>query len=575
MEVTPRIQNIISDFQEKLQTVEQNYYANKGFIDMFLYPSRDSIEKQIQDIDTALQELKEVDTEEYHNLMNKREELLLQQESFSEEIQREEAKYNLSLEEVNKRIKEEQEKIKCEFIKTLTDELQDIETQMTDKTISTESQMNQEAWEDLKNAKALCEIYLKELKEKDESIEISEENQNSENLSQQEEQKKSEDSSDYTIIDDMNNTSTTFHLEGDYIEDSDFKIIDDMEEFSKEPKEIQESKIPYSQKNSLEPLSYEIIDDMANATIPKRSQNRNVEDSDFEIIDDMEQSYQDGENNPNKEIQIHIEEKNGIIHYSDNEGNSIELSISSINGKNKTTGRANVNKICKELTGNAIKATYLSSKIHPAIIEILNRTKNNKIIWDYIESIYEKKPLPFNLQHSLIGLTSIEKWIKQKFTRPEEKSGAQIVGKLWDKDNLLSEHSQQTTRFNNIPEQAKPSAAKPVIEQESIQTQTSQEVRTAFIPRADGKNKEIAEKFKNDGQPKRSIEELINALDVSLGSKMEIAGYVNRFGEAEARERYKKQFAEAEAKLSMKEFVEETRRKKLDSLIHPPKGMDK
>ncbi len=440
MDKTAIIGNMIFDFNKKLASVKSTCSPNKDYIDTFLYPCIDGINKQIQEIDIILQKSGEIHTENYDNLIARRKNLLTQQESFLEDIQKEEAKLHLSPEELDKIIKEQQEKIKCEFIQTLTDELKNIETQITDK--NCKSKMDEEQWEDLINAKALCEIKLDELKENNSTLELPNEIQNPENPPQQKEPEEFE-----------NPVSST---------------------------KANESVTPSSQENFSNPPDYEITDDM-NGTITRihstPQNNRKSENSDYEIIDDMEQARKSEEDTQEKEsigkdINIYISEKNGFVQYTDKEGKKLELSISSIKEeKPNTYKRIPINKMCKKVAGNRLQGAYLSHKISPILIKILDSTGNNQMIYDYIESIHNHQPLPFNLYHDLSGLTEIEKWKLQRFTKSEEKCGAEII-----KDSevkLLFEQKPEKTKKRN----------------------------TDFIPKVDGNHEEIAKKHNEQKRP--------------------------------------------------------------------------
>lgn len=432
---------------------------------------------------------------------------------------------------------------KSKLIQMLEEELTNIKIALK------EQQISQEESEDLRNARALCEINLRELKGKDESLPLSEdkEDKSLETSSQQtistteissnEEKSLGENTLEYTINDDMDGFSIPVYLTPQN-KKSEFKIIDDMEQFPEEEnhnervKEIEATdkfQTPSSQESFSNPLDYDITDDMYKTittihySTPQNS--KKSENSDFEIIDDMEQARKSEEDTQQKEsidkdIDIYISEKNGFVQYTDKEGKKLELSISSIKEeKPNTYKRISINKMCKKIAGNKIQGAYLSHKINPILIKILDGTGNNQMIYDYIESIHNHQPLPFNLHHDLSGLTEIEKWKLQRFTKSEEKSRAEII-----KDSEVKLLFEQKHKKRN----------------------------TDFIPKEDGNQKEIAENYKN--KQKRPIEDLLNALDASPSCKMAIADYIIKFGEEEARKRYKKQFAEAEAKLSIRDF---------------------
>ena len=56
---------------------------------------------------------------------------------------------------------------------------------------------------------------------------------------------------------------------------------------------------------------------------------------------------------------------------------------------------------------------------------------------DYITSIYQKKELPFELTHNLDGIGILDKIKLNKFAKSEEKLGAKVIGRLFDKNKAL------------------------------------------------------------------------------------------------------------------------------------------
>lgn len=435
---------------------------------------------------------------------------------------------------------------KSKLIQMLEEELTNIKTALK------EQQISQEECEDLTNARALCEINLRELKGKDESLPFSEDKEDksleissqqtisTSEISSNEKKSLEKNALEYTINDDMNGFSIPVYSTPQN-KKSKFKIIDDMEQFPEEENQIEKVKeieatnefqTPFSQESFSNPPDYDIFDDIEKRiikTIHLTPQNsRKSENSDFEIIDDIKEALKSEEDTQEKEsisknINIYISEKNGFVQYTDKEGKKLELSISSIKEeKPNTYKRIPIHKICKKIAGNRIQGAYLSHKINPILIKILDSTGNNQMIYDYIESIHNHQPLPVNLYHDLSGLTEIEKWKLQRYTKSEEKCRAEII---------------------------KDSEMKLLFEQKSKKTKRN----TDFIQKVDGNQEEIA---RNYNEQKRPIEDLLNALDASPSCKMAIADYISKFGEEKARIRYKKQFAQAEAKLSIQGFID-------------------
>lgn len=315
---------------------------------------------------------------------------------------------------------------------------------------------------------------------------------------------------------------------------------------------------------------------------------KRVQDLGDKIIDDMAQDYKNIDFIPepidekyvekqnidynkieknNKDISILISEAEGIVEYIDNQGKQLKLPLTTILDEKKASyKRIGINKMCREVAGGRIRGALLRRKVNPEIVKILDSTGNNEMLKDYIKNISDKKEFSFNLTHDLTNLTRVQKWMMQRYTRAEEKCGAKIIGKLWDKNKALPESSKQENKEDKILKEAREEISGRVNEILNRREQSKSNSRNKFVQglQAEGKNEEVAEKFRDsDKKNERPIDELINALDVSESSKFHIADYTNQFGEEAARKRFEKTFAQAKAKLDMRDFVEKSKEENL------------
>lgn len=135
----------------------------------------------------------------------------------------------------------------------------------------------------------------------------------------------------------------------------------------------------------------------------------------------------------NKITYIGIYEKEGKIFYQDAQGNKENISIAEVfENKKSQFKRLDIKNICKEIAGGRLKGALLGRKVNPEIVSVLQHDPEQ--LKDYITSIYQKKELPFELTHHLRGIGILDKIRMNRFARTEEKLGAKVIGKLFDKN---------------------------------------------------------------------------------------------------------------------------------------------
>lgn len=270
----------------------------------------------------------------------------------------------------------------------------------------------------------------------------------------------------------------------------------------------------------------------------------------------------EGNSNENN-ISIFISENDKIIKCKDKNG-SINIPIEEIEDeKSDMYKRLDIGKKCrkiiKETTGKRRLGLMLKRKVNPEIIRALDSTGNRDLIEKYIESVYNKSEFPFELKHDLSGLNIREKFKLRKYTKTEEKCGAEILGKIWNKNKALSEGKQNV---NELEQESKDEIAASV--RKIIAKEKEEKENASFVQKVDGKNAEIAEKYNEDNKTQNEYEnmplaDLLNELEVSDAAKLTIANYANKYGEKEAKEKFEKGLAPARTRLSMKNFVNQAK----------------
>lgn len=216
---------------------------------------------------------------------------------------------------------------------------------------------------------------------------------------------------------------------------------------------------------------------------------------DYKNVRFTPETMQNGGNRNENDISIFISENDKIIECKDKNG-TINIPIEEIeNEKNDMYKRLDISKKCrkiiKETTGKRRLGLMLKRKVNPEIIRALDSTGNRDLIEKYIESVYNKSEFPFELKHDLSGLNIREKFKLRKYTKTEEKCGAEILGKIWNKNKALSEGKQNV---NELEQESKDDIAASV--REIIAKEKEEKENASFVQKVDGKNAKIAEKYK-------------------------------------------------------------------------------
>ncbi len=147
---------------------------------------------------------------------------------------------------------------------------------------------------------------------------------------------------------------------------------------------------------------------------------------------------------------VEISEKDGTIYWKDNKGNDKTETIKdAFESKKLIFKNLDIAKKCKEIAGGFFRGLLLRRKVNPEIVIALE--KNPEQLKDYISSLHTKKDLPFELIHNLQGISILEKFRRNKFARTEKRLGAKVLGKLFDKNETLSNIENQLPNTTQQP----------------------------------------------------------------------------------------------------------------------------
>ena len=220
---------------------------------------------------------------------------------------------------------------------------------------------------------------------------------------------------------------------------------------------------------------------------------------------------QEKEEKEEKVKYIEILEKEGNINYyidGDEQEHTIPIQ-QAFEEKKEKFKRLGISEMCKEIAGGRIKGALLKRKINPEIVAVLgNDTEQLK---EYISSISEKKNLPFELVHNLLNTNILSKVKLNRFVKAEEKAGAYVSGKLFDKNRAITAKEKTKALAETAKETAKDKTAKiKEFSQEKYQTVKSK--GRDFVQKIPNKDSKIEEKARAAMAQKESERELANSV---------------------------------------------------------------
>ena len=164
----------------------------------------------------------------------------------------------------------------------------------------------------------------------------------------------------------------------------------------------------------------------------------------------LQQVVQPYQNNLyNTEENIAIFEAEGIALY--NFGNQQGI----VNLKRGKEAKKEKREMYKRLNlKKRVKGFGTLRKVNPAIIKILEQIENgDKMIDQYLQSIKSKNQFNFQLKHDFVGLNIFQKFKMNRQAKHERKCGANVVGKLFGKNDkqIYAIDEPQTANVNTLP----------------------------------------------------------------------------------------------------------------------------
>ena len=287
---------------------------------------------------------------------------------------------------------------------------------------------------------------------------------------------------------------------------------------SNEPSDKPEIELNESKSETeIEPNNNEIVNEQEGFNVLRDPSEEEAKEQGDKIIDDLGKDYKNLkfsfklETDDKKDISIFISENNKVIKCKDKDGVMTNIPMDALKDENKNMfKRLDISKKCrkikKEIKGKRLAGLTLKRKLNPEIIRALDRTENRDLIEKYIESVYTKSEFPFELKHDLSGLKRREKLALRKYTKTEEKCGAQILGKIWNKNKALGEGKKDV---NKLEQESKAEVAANV--EKMMKDEKSKKDKTPWVQKVDGKNAEIAKKYakKTENEPvKKEAQEI-------------------------------------------------------------------
>lgn len=264
--------------------------------------------------------------------------------------------------------------------------------------------------------------------------------------------------------------------------------------------------------------AFEIENAINNVYNQMENDNRNI--TDVRRIDQMikeskvttgRSNEQMGEKKDRAVKYIEILEKEGNInYYIDGDEQEHTISIQQVlEEKKEKFKRLGISDMCKEISGGRIKGALLKRKINPEVVAVLEH--NTDQLKEYINSISEKKNLPFDLVHNLLNTNLLSKIKLNRFVKAEEKAGAYICGKLFDKNSAIIAKEKTKALAETAKETAKDKTAKiKEFSQEKYQTVKSK--GRDFVQKIPNKDSKIEEKARAAMAQKESERELANSV---------------------------------------------------------------
>lgn len=145
---------------------------------------------------------------------------------------------------------------------------------------------------------------------------------------------------------------------------------------------------------------------------------------------------------PSKKLtKISINENEGVVIWTSADGKQGKYSLNAIKiEKNAMFKRLDILSACKNNSNNLLNAIALYMKVNPAIIKAMENDRDGII--NYLKCLNDKNDFSFELVHDLTGLSIFQK-LTNRFVGIEEKLGAIIKGKVFNKNKALMEPQKE------------------------------------------------------------------------------------------------------------------------------------
>lgn len=337
------------------------------------------------------------------------------------------------------------------------------------------------------------------------------------------------------------------------IEDKIKNVQDEIKEQNRNYKDIDLSVMPHVEKvklrNEKEPKSAADIENVVNKVYKQMQEdNRNISNVHLTQNNTInkEKLKNDQKNNEIKYIEI-LEKDNNILYIDGNKQEYVISKEKAIEEKRQKFKRLGISKLCKEIAGGRISGNLLKRKINPEIVAVLQN--NPEQLKEYITCIKEKRKLPFELVHDLTNLNIIEKFKLNKFVKAEEKTGAKVLNKLFDKNKTFEVISKTRELASSVNKIAKKQITKikgyknkvkcnlkaktkdkmnklknKAKGKENRKEESRRRKNRDFVQKVPNKNSEIEAKARVALAQKESQKELANGVKEAMGKETEEKG---------------------------------------------------
>lgn len=282
-------------------------------------------------------------------------------------------------------------------------------------------------------------------------------------------------------------------------------------------KQKQQPKNTFEIENAINDVYKQMQNDSRNITEARKIEQMSSEKpATTRSLNSQEKEEKEEKDKKVKYIEI-LEKEGNINYYIDGDEQEHTIPIQqAFEEKKEKFKRLGISEMCKEIAGGRIKGALLKRKINPEIVAVLeNDTEQLK---EYISSISEKKNLPFELVHNLLNTNILSKVKLNRFVKAEEKAGAYVSGKLFDKNRAITAKEKTKALAGKVKENVKDKTEKVKdFSREKISNSKNKRNKKDFVPKVSNKNNEIEAKAKAALAEKESEKELAEGVKEVMG----------------------------------------------------------